>query len=60
MDEISDDTVAGIVKARRAKKVTNATIRRDLTALSSVLSFAIDEKWRKENPTLEAMLIRPH
>lgn len=58
VDEISDDTVAAIVKARRTRKLTTATIRRDLTALSSVLSFAIDEKWRKGNPALEAMQSR--
>lgn len=58
VDEISDETVAGIIKARRAKKLTTATIRRDLTALSSVLAFAVDEKWRKGNPALEAMQSR--
>ncbi|BAQ44340.1 tyrosine-type recombinase/integrase [Methylobacterium aquaticum] len=55
VDEVSDDTVADIVKARRAAGVTTATIRRDLTALSSVLGFAVDEKWRKGNPALDAM-----
>ncbi|MCJ2127685.1 tyrosine-type recombinase/integrase [Methylobacterium sp. E-045] len=58
VDEISEDTVAAIIKARRTRKVTTATIRRDLTALSSVLSFAVDEKWRKGNPALEAMQSR--
>lgn len=58
VDEINEDTVAAIIKARRAMKVTTATIRRDLTALSSVLAFSIDEKWRKGNPALEAMQSR--
>ena len=58
VDEIDEDTIAAIVKARRAKKVTTATIRRDLTALSSVLSFAVDEKWRRGNPALEAQQSR--
>lgn len=58
VDEVSDDTVAIIVKARRAQGRTTATIRRDLTALSSVLAFAIDEKWRRGNPALEAMQSR--
>lgn len=58
VDEIDEETVAAIVKARRAKKVTTATIRRDLTALSSVLSFAVDEKWRRGNPALEAQQSR--
>jgi hypothetical protein len=30
--------------------VTNATIKRDLVALSSVLNFAIDQGWRDDNP----------
>jgi integrase/recombinase XerD len=33
--------------------VSNATIRRDLTAVSSVLEFAIDREWREGNPALE-------
>lgn len=58
VDEIDDDTVAGIVKARRTAGVSTATIRRDLTALSSVLAYAVDERWRKGNPALEAMRSR--
>lgn len=58
VDEVSDDTVAAIVRARRAAGVSTATIRRDLTALSSVLGFAVDEKWRKGNPALDAMRSR--
>lgn len=58
VDEVSDETVAEIIRARRAAGVTTATIRRDLTALSSVLGYAVDEKWRKGNPALEAMRSR--
>ncbi|WP_162596326.1 tyrosine-type recombinase/integrase [Methylobacterium sp. 17Sr1-1] len=58
VDEVSDETIAEIVRARRAVGVTTATIRRDLTALSSVLGYAVDEKWRKGNPALEAMRSR--
>ncbi|TGD98065.1 tyrosine-type recombinase/integrase [Methylobacterium nonmethylotrophicum] len=58
VDEVSDDTVAEIIRARRAAGVSTATIRRDLTALSSVLGFAVDEKWRKGNPALDAMRSR--
>ncbi|QRE76520.1 site-specific integrase [Methylobacterium aquaticum] len=58
VDEVSDETIAAIVRARRAAGVSTATIRRDLTALSSVLGFARDEKWRKGNPALEAMQSR--
>ncbi len=39
-----------IVKARRKDGVSNATIRRDLTAVSSVLDHAIDEGWIEGNP----------
>ncbi len=49
VQRIDHDTVRDIVKARR-KLATNATVRRDLSALSSVLDAAIDEGWIKENP----------
>lgn len=54
LDEIDRDLVAEIVRQRRAAGVTVATIRRDLTALSSLLEFAIDEGWRPDesNPAL--------
>lgn len=54
LDEIDRDLVAEIVRDRRAAGVTTATIRRDLTALSSLLEFAIDEGWRPDesNPAL--------
>lgn len=41
-----------MVKGRRVAGATTATIRRDLTAISSVLDHAIDEGWTEENPTL--------
>lgn len=41
-----------LVKARRIQGATTATIRRDLTAISSVLDYAIGEGWLQENPTL--------
>lgn len=41
-----------IIKARRIQGATTATIKRDLTAISSVLDYAIDEGWAEENPTL--------
>jgi len=53
-DEIDRELVGTIVRERRAKGVTTATIRRDLTALSSVIEYAIDEGWRPDesNPAL--------
>lgn len=42
-----------LVKARRIQGASTATIRRDLTAISSVLKHAIDEQWMEDiNPTL--------
>jgi integrase/recombinase XerD len=63
LDEITKDVVGEIVKVRRdnptiprGKKkpihVKNATIKRDLTALSSVMDFAVDQEWRDDNPVL--------
>lgn len=54
LDEITSALVGEIVKDRRGRGATNATIRRDLTALSSVIEFAADEGWREEgdNPAL--------
>lgn len=40
LDEIDKEKIEEIVVARRAAGVSTATIRRDLTALSSVLAFA--------------------
>lgn len=61
LDEIDKPLIGSIVEARRdtayvprGKKhpitVTTATIKRDLTALSSVLGFCVDEGWRDDNP----------
>jgi integrase/recombinase XerD len=53
-DEIDRELIGTIVRERRAGGVTTATIRRDLTALSSVIEYAIDEGWRPDesNPAL--------
>ena len=40
LDEVDKDKVSQIVEARRAKGVSTATIRRDLTAMASVLDYA--------------------
>jgi integrase/recombinase XerD len=52
LDEIDKKFIGEIVEARQAAGVTNATIKRDLTALSSVLSYAEDQDWRDDNPVL--------
>lgn len=59
--QINMDDIDALVSGRRTetyrrkgsskvKKVTAATIRRDLTAVSSVLNYAIDRRWREGNP----------
>lgn len=54
LDEVDRARLRAIVDARRTAGATTATIRRDLTALSSVLEYAIDQEWMDEdtNPAL--------
>jgi integrase/recombinase XerD len=64
LDEIDKKLIGSIVESRRdtayvpkGKKqpitVTIATIKRDLTALSSVFDFCVDEEWMPTNPAME-------
>lgn len=53
--DIDGRLIADIIRARTAQGVTNATIKRDLVALSSVINFAIDQGWRDDNPALVRM-----
>ena len=39
-----------IVRGRGKQGVSNATIRRDMTAIASVLGHCVDEGWIEENP----------
>lgn len=55
ISEIDKDAINRFVAARRADGVKNATIRRDLQAMSSLLDFAEDEGWREGNPAQEKM-----
>ena len=55
---VTADTLKDIVKARRKAGVKNATIRRDLTAIGSVLNHAADEGWIDENPAAALNLRR--
>lgn len=50
IEEITTKTIARIVKHRKTDKVTNATIRRDLTAVSSVIRWCCAQGWREDNP----------
>lgn len=52
VQQITTDVLKDMIKARKRAGVMNATIRRDLTALSSVFNHAIDESWITDNPAL--------
>jgi integrase/recombinase XerD len=55
LSEIDGRLVAEITRARAADGITNATVKRDLVALSSVINFAIDQGWIDNNPILARM-----
>lgn len=51
--DIDGKLIAGIIRDRQSRDgVTNATLKRDLGALSSVMNFAVDQGWREDNPVL--------
>jgi integrase/recombinase XerD len=52
LDEVTGALIAEIIHKRQSQSVSNATIRRDLVALSSVMGYAIDQGWREDNPVL--------
>jgi integrase/recombinase XerD len=54
LDEITRRKLKDVATERRRNRASNATIRRDLTAVSSVLDHAIDNDWTEDNPTIIA------
>lgn len=50
LDEIDRKRVSGVISSRLATGATNATIRRDLTAMSRVLAACVAWGWRDDNP----------
>lgn len=58
VQQISTDVLRELVKVRRRAGAKNATIRRDLTAIASVLNHAADEGWIDENPVAALNLRR--
>lgn len=50
LHEIDVKLLKGVVSDRQKHGATNATIRRDMTAASSVLAHAVDMEWIEENP----------
>jgi integrase/recombinase XerD len=55
LQEINGKLVADIIRARSKAGVTNATIKRDLVAVSSVMNYAIGQGWLEVNPILPRM-----
>jgi integrase/recombinase XerD len=55
LDEIDSGLISEICDKRIGKGITNATLKRDLVALSSVLKFAQVRKWRPDNPARDYM-----
>lgn len=53
MHEITRRKIGEYVKKRREGGVTNATIKRDITALSRLLSFCVAHDYRDDNPARE-------
>ena len=52
LSKIDTALVREIVKGRRKLGATTATIKRDLTAMSGVIEYAMEEEWMDHNPTL--------
>jgi integrase/recombinase XerD len=53
--DINGKLVAQIINKRRRAGVTDATIKRDLVALSSLVNYVIDQGWTDSNPVLPLM-----
>jgi integrase/recombinase XerD len=53
--EIDGAIVRGLVADRRRGGISNATARRDLTAISRVMAYAQSAGWREGNPALDAI-----
>lgn len=52
MHEIDIACIRDLIKGRRKVGASTATIKRDLTAVSSVIEHAMEEGWMQSNPTL--------
>lgn len=50
VQKIDGQFIKRFIRDRSRRGVSNATIRRDLSAISSVLGVAIDEGWIEDNP----------
>lgn len=52
IDKIDGRVILKLIELRKEKGITDATIRRDLTAISAVLKFAENKNWREGNPAI--------
>jgi integrase/recombinase XerD len=59
LSDVDGRLVTEIIRERQKAGVTNATIKRDLGALSSVMNFAILQSWRDDNPVLPKLALVP-
>jgi integrase/recombinase XerD len=59
LSDIDGRLVADIIRERQRSGVTNATIKRDLGALSSVMNFAVLQGWVEANPVLPKLALVP-
>jgi integrase/recombinase XerD len=59
LSDIDGRLVAEIIRDRQKAGVTNATIKRDLGALSSIMNFAILQGWIEVNPVLPKLALVP-
>jgi integrase/recombinase XerD len=59
LSDIDGPLVATIIRERQRSGVTNATIKRDLGALSSVMNFSILQGWVESNPVLPKLKLVP-
>ncbi len=57
--DINGRLAAEIIRERQRAGVTNATIKRDLGALSSVMNYAILQGWIDANPVLAKLALVP-
>jgi integrase/recombinase XerD len=57
LSDIDGRLVAEMIRERQRAGVTNATIKRDLGALSSIMNFAILQGWIETNPVLPKLTL---
>jgi integrase/recombinase XerD len=59
LSEIDGRLITDIIRERQRSGVTNATIKRDLGALSSVINFTILQGWVEANPITAKLALVP-